>query len=127
MAKINYKKIAIKSLTLAAIMENREKIDTEELIEKYPNGFTIDEIEFVTMTKEGGKVDQFWAFHIKGTNKFAFAGLVLGKMFDEWLEAFEGDYEELYNDFNGGDGIMVKLSSGKTKSSKQPITIVEIV
>lgn len=123
----NFKELAKKSVTLAEIMEKREKIDTEEIIKEYKDGFEIDEIEYVTIQKEDGKTDQFWAFHIKGTDKFAFAGLVLGKIFETYLEAYEGDYEALYQDFNGKESIAVKLESSTTKSSKRPVTIVKVL
>lgn len=126
MAKeLNFRQSAIKAVTLAKIMEDREKVDTDELIENYPDGFVIDEIEYVTMQK-GDKVDQFWAFHIRGTNTFAFAGFVLAKIFEGWLKEFEGDYEALYEAFNGSDGIVVRLSAGKTQAGRD-VTLVEIL
>ena len=123
----DFKKIAQKSVTLATIMEDREKIDTEQLINDYPNGFEIDEIEFVTLQKGEGKVDDFWAFHVKDTNYFAFSGLVLGKIFDDFLKEYEGDYEALYDDFKKSGGIKVKLTSTVTKSTKRPVTTVQIL
>lgn len=123
----DFKKIAQKSVTLAEIMEGREKIDTEQLIEDYPDGFGIDEIEFVTLQKGDGKVDDFWAFHVKGTNYFAFSGLVLGKIFNDFLKEYEGDYEELYDNFKKSGGIKVKLTSAVTKSTKRPVTTVQVL
>lgn len=123
----DYKKIAQKSVTLAAIMEGREKVETEELINNYPNGFEIDEIEYVILQKGEGKVDEFWAFHIKGTNNFAFSGLVLGKIFNDFLAEFEGDYDALYEDFKKSGGIRVKLASSVSKSTKRPVTTVQII
>lgn len=123
---INFKNVAKNVTTLAKIMENRDKIDTEEIISKYPDGFIIDEIEFVTMQK-GNDTDEFWAFHIAGTNYFAFAGLVLNKIFNEYLKIMEGDYQALYSEFAQSGGIKVKLKSEISKSSKRPVTTVEVI
>ena len=122
----DYKNLAKKAVTLAAIMEGRDKIDTEELIRDYPDGFGIDEIEYVTLQK-GDAVDEFWAFHVADTDYFAFAGLVLGKIFNRFLETFDGDYTALYEDFKTSGGIRVKLASSISKSTKRPVTTVEIL
>lgn len=123
--KLNFRKLAQEELTLAQIMVGREKIDTDDVIDQFPDGLVIDEIEYVTMTKDG-KQESFWAFHIKGTELFAFAGTLLSKVFEKFLAACEGDYEALYEEFKNGDGLAVKISEGKTKDGKN-LTKVDIL
>lgn len=125
MAKLNFRDKAIKSTTLAQIMDGRDKIDTEDIIKNFPEGFTIDEIEYVTMQK-GEDIDQFWAYHIKGTDYFAFGGYILNKIFNDYLVGYEGTYDELYREFKESGGIRVKLTEGKTKDGKS-VTLVKVL
>lgn len=133
---MDFRKIAQKATTLAEIMEGREKLDTDEIIEKFPNGISIDEVEYVTIQKTvkadkksdetETQVDEFWAFHFtesKGT--FSFAGFILAKIFNACLIECDGDYEELNNQLSRNP-LKIKLTEGKTKS-KQPITLVTVL
>lgn len=122
----SFKEIAQKSITLAKIMEGRDKMDTEDIIRNYPDGFNIDEIEYITMTKGDG-ADEFWAFHIAGTKYFGFAGLILNKMFNEFLKEYDGDFSALYEEFERSGGITVKLKTSISKTTKRPVTVVEVL
>lgn len=133
---MDFKKIAQKATTLAEIMEGREKLDTDEIIEQFPDGFSIDEVEYVTIQKtevvdkKTGEtktsVDEFWAFHFEESeDTFSFAGFVLAKIFKACLEQCEGDYEQLNEELKKNP-LRVKLSASKTKS-KQPITLVTVL
>ena len=124
---MNFKDIAKERISLAKIMEGRDKISTEDLIINYPNGFIIDEIEYITIPKSENDIDEFWAFHVKDTNKFAFAGYVLSQIFEEFLKTMEGDYKALYTEFAQSGGIKVKLRSEFSKANKRPITLVDII
>lgn len=124
---INFKKVAQNETVLARIMEGRVKLSTEDLIIKYPDGFIIDEIERVILPKGDNKFDIFWAFHIKDTDNFAFAGAILNKIFEKYLQIMEGNYDALYTEFAQSGGIKVRLKSEFTKSSKKPITTVEVI
>lgn len=124
---INFKKSAQKTTTLSELMIDRDKLTTEEIIE---NGgkVTIIDIEPTQLMKPNGKVDETWVYVTKEyPNNFSFAGLVLKRIFDEYLKEYEGDVSQLRNDFAKAGGIEVQLSQGTTKGSNNDITLVEIL
>lgn len=126
MKKFDMTKAAKKSVVLAEIFEGKDKIDTDDIIRKYPNGIHVNDIEFITMQGESGE-EQFWAYTFdEEPDKFAFSGFVLAKIFNELLAICEGDYEELYESFRANGGLNIKLSSSKTKKG-QPITKVDVL
>ena len=126
---MDFKKIALDATTLSEIMNGRDKMDTEELIKKYPEGVTIDFIGNVNMQQEDGE-ENVWIFVTEEQpNKFTFAGFVLAKIFNNTLAEFEGDYAEMIETYNSAlkeDKLRVKLERAKTKS-KREITKVTVL
>lgn len=126
---MDFKKIALDATTMSELMNERDKMDTEELIKKYPNGVTIDFIDNVNMQQEDGE-ENVWIFVTEEQpNKFTFAGFVLTKIFNNILAEFEGDYAEMIETYNSalkGDKLRVKLERAKTKS-KREITKVTVL
>lgn len=126
---MDFKKIAINTTTMSEIMNGRDKMDTEELIKKYPEGVTIDFIDNVNMQQEDGE-ENVWIFVTEEQpNKFTFAGFVLAKIFNNILAEFEGDYAEMIEMYNSAlkeDKLRVKLERAKTKA-KREITKVTVL
>ena len=126
---MDFKKIALDATTMSELMNGRDKMDTEELIKKYPNGVTIDFIDNVNMQQEDGE-ENVWIFVTEEQpNKFTFAGFVLAKIFNNILDEFEGDYAETIETYNSAlkeDKLRVKLERAKTKS-KREITKVTVL
>lgn len=126
---MDFKKIALDATTMSELMNGRDKMDTEELIKKYPNGVTIDFIDNVNMQQEEGE-ENVWIFVTEEQpNKFTFAGFVLTKIFNNILDEFEGDYAEMIETYNSAlkeDKLRVKLERAKTKS-KREITKVTVL
>lgn len=126
---MDFKKIALDATTMSELMSGRDKMDTEELIKKYPDGITIDFIDNVNMQQEDGE-DNVWIFVTEEQpNKFTFAGFVLAKIFNNILAEFEGDYAEMIETYNSAlkeDKLRVKLERAKTKS-KREITKVTVL
>ena len=126
---MDFKKIALDATTMSEIMNGRDKMDTEELIKKYPEGVTIDFIDNVNMQQEDGE-ENVWIFVTEEQpNKFTFAGFVLAKIFNNILAEFEGDYAEMIKTYNSAlkeDKLRVKLERAKTKS-KREITKVTVL
>lgn len=126
---MDFKKIALDATTMSELMNGRDKMDTEELIKKYPNGVTIDFIDNVNMQQEDGE-ENVWIFVTEEQpNKFTFAGFVLAKIFNNILDEFEGDYAEMIEKYNSAlkeDKLRVKLERAKTKS-KREITKVTVL
>lgn len=126
---MDFKKIALDATTISEIMNGRDKMDTEELIKKYPEGVTIDFIDNVNMQQEDGE-ENVWIFVTEEQpNKFTFAGFVLAKIFNNILVEFEGDYAEMIETYNSAlkeDKLRVKLERAKTKA-KREITKVTVL
>lgn len=126
---MDFKKIALDTTTMSELMSGRDKMDTEELIKKYPDGITIDFIDNVNMQQEDGE-ENVWIFVTEEQpNKFTFAGFVLAKIFNNILAEFEGDYAEMIETYNSAlkeDKLRVKLERAKTKS-KREITKVTVL
>lgn len=126
---MDFKKIALDATTMSELMSGRDKMDTEELIKKYPDGVTIDFIDNVNMQQEDGE-ENVWIFVTEEQpNKFTFAGFVLAKIFNNILSKFEGDYAEMIETYNSAlkeDKLRVKLERAKTKS-KREITKVTVL
>lgn len=126
---MDFKKIALDATTMSELINGRDKMDTEELIKKYPDGITIDFIDNVNMQQEDGE-ENVWIFVTEEQpNKFTFAGFVLAKIFNNILAEFEGDYAEMIEKYNSAlkeDKLRVKLERAKTKS-KREITKVTVL
>jgi hypothetical protein len=127
---MDFKKIALDATTISELMNGRDKMDTEELIKKYPDGVTIDFIDNVNMSQEDGEAENVWVFVTEEQpDKFTFAGFVLAKIFNNILVEFEGDYAEMIETYNSAlkeDKLRVKLERAKTKS-KREITKVTVL
>lgn len=126
---MDFRKIALDATTMSELMNGRDKMDTEELIKKYPNGVTIDFIDNVNMQQEDGE-ENVWIFVTEEQpDKFTFAGFVLAKIFNDILSKFEGDYAEMIETYNSAlkdDKLRVKLERAKTKT-KREITKVKVL
>lgn len=126
---MDFKKIALDATTISELMSGRDKMDTEELIKKYPEGVTIDFIDNVNMQQEDGE-ENVWIFVTEEQpDKFTFAGFVLTKIFNNILSEFEGDYDEMIETYNSAlkeDKLRVKLERAKTKT-KREITKVTVL
>lgn len=127
---MDFKKIALDATTMSELMNGRDKMDTEELIKKYPDGVTIDFIDNVNMSQEDGEPENVWIFVTEEQpDKFTFGGFVLAKIFNNILAEFEGDYDEMIETYNSAlkeDKLRVKLERAKTKS-KREITKVTVL
>lgn len=126
---MDFKKIALDATTISELMNGRDKMDTEELIKKYPEGVTIDFIDNVNMQQEDGE-ENVWIFVTEEQpDKFTFGGFVLAKIFNNILVEFEGDYAEMIETYNSAlkeDKLRVKLERAKTKA-KREITKVTVL
>ena len=119
---INLRNAAQKALTLSEIVENKEKISTEEIIEKYPDGITINNLDIVDIRKQTNYVYTF----VEEPDCFAYAGTVLKKVFDQLLQAEKGDLKQLRADLKAQKGLRVKLSTSTTLDDME-VTVVELI
>ena len=117
-----FTQIAEQALGNSPIMTGREKISTEEVIRKYPDGVTLTAFDIIDNGKDGYAV-----FTIQEEPaKFINGGALLSKMAFEWVKAYEGSIEDASADLDRCGGVNVRLSVKKTRRGNT-ITAVEIV
>lgn len=118
---------AKKATVLSEIMTGRVKIDTDDIIKKYPDGVTITEFDMVTVTdpKKGASTFPVFAFKEDPESCF-FGGAILSKIAVDWARAYGGDIESASEELSKCGGVKVKMFSKKTKAGNN-LTAVEII
>ena len=112
--------IAKSVTTLSILMENREKIETSELVKKYPDGVHVKGCDVVETSDARYSVVIF----AEDEGKYYNGGLVLTKIVDAWLQfdTLEGINKELVK-----DPVKMKFSEGKTKTGGKNVTIIDVL
>lgn len=114
--------LAKKETTLSRILENREKLTTEEMVKKFPNGCTLIDFDMITLDEES-----FPVFAIREDDKICFfGGLVLTKIVGSWIEYYGGDYEKAAIELRTSGGVKIKFEPTKTKAGKS-LTAIKII
>lgn len=116
---INFRNLAIDATTLSHLMDERSKITTEEVIAKYPEGITISEFDFVNMGEDNYYICTFK----EDPTRFLNTGAVLGKIFDKYVQAYEGSIADASNGLKKSGGLKVKLGKGTTRSGNAITTV----
>lgn len=105
---------------MSELMTDKEKINTEDIINNYPDGITIKAFDKVTVGD-----DTFYVFTFnEDKDVFAFSGFVIAKFFDA-LVAKYGSISDANDALYDNGGIKVILESSRTKKN-QPITTVRL-
>lgn len=114
---IDFKNMAQEAVSGCELMAGREKMLTEDLIDEYEDGVTIIDLMQAEVTnREGTGKDLVWVFTtVEEPNFYTFAGYSLSKIFNEYLQAYKGDYTELRKDFKESGGLKCKFTRTKTK------------
>ena len=119
----NFRDLAKKATTLSELMENREKISTNEVIKNFPDGITLNAVDVINTTDAKYPVFTF----AEDSKRFYCGGIVLTKIVYTWLEEYNGDLGLLNHDLAEVGGVKVKLAERKTRDGKNNITEVEVV
>lgn len=120
----DFRSIAKRETTLSEVMNEKTKMTTEELIKRYPQGFTINRFDFIRSVKNN---DKYAVYNIAEDNTiFASAGTVLNRIFNDFVDEYEGDVYGASNALNEFGGLHVKLSYGKTRKG-DGVVLVEIL
>lgn len=118
----NLRDLAKKAVTLCELMENRDKIETADIMKYHPDGITIRDYSNNIPTEFGQGVVYIFD---EEKEKFAFGGLAFKNLFDELEMDYEGDVGELRKELQE-KGLRVKLSSIKTKKG-QTFTKIDVI
>lgn len=126
MGSINFKNVAIEATSLSELMTGRTKLDTTDIVAKYPEGITITAVDMVEYEKDGNPVEYPIILFAENDKAFYAGGIVLKKIAQAWVSAFGGDYSAMSADLAEQGGVKVKLSVGRSKNGNS-ITNVEII
>ena len=119
--------LAKRATTLSPIMDGREKISTEDVIKKYPEGITVQEFDVVTTPDKDGNPSTYPIITFAEDNtKFLYGGKALMDMVTMWLANFEGDVEATSNALKAAGGVKIKMRSSRTKQGLN-FTKIEVI
>lgn len=121
---IDFRDLAKRQTTLSDIMVDRNKITTEEIIEKYPNGITITAFDYV-MSKKTRKEYPIYTF-MEDPKVFANGGTILDRIFSEFVKYCDGDVQQASSELRRQGGLKVKLYKGVTKAGDE-LTCVDVL
>lgn len=125
MLNVSIRELAMKETSISDVMDEREKIKTEDIQTKFPDGITINDIDCIDNVDDEGNVDSYYVYAFKEDNsKFAFAGSVLKRIFGEIIKEC-GGVEEARKAI-AEQGLKVQLSEGRTKVGR-PVTLVKVL
>lgn len=119
----NFRDLARKATTLSEIMENRVKIQTDDVIKNFPDGITLNAVDVINTSEASYPVFTF----SEDSDRFYCGGIVLTKIVNTWLEEYNGDLGMLNHDLAESGGVKVKLKEAKTRDGKNNITQVEVI
>lgn len=125
MANFSFRDAASKELSLSPLMENREKVETDEL---YGKEYTVVAFDFITTVDPKDKTPKTYPVvnFAELPDKFYLGGALLAKVFQVWAAEFDGDFEECSNALAEDGGVKFRFTKGKTRSGNN-ITKIEVV
>lgn len=120
----NFKDLAKRQTTLSEVMLDREKVTTEELMEKYPDGVTIIAFDYITSRKSKGK---YPVFNIEeDPTVFCNGGTIIDRIFKDFIDVCDGDVKAASDELRRQGGLAVKFGKGTTKTGDE-LTTVEVL
>ena len=119
---INFKSLATAATTLSPLMTDRIKLSTDEIISQYPDGITITEFDSITM-----KDSQYYiATFAEDDKAYINCGQILSKVFDRFVQAFDGDIAGASETLKAQGGLRVKLNKSRTRGGNSITTVTVI-
>ena len=122
----DFRRIAKEELTLSPLMGGRTKLDSEELMKKYPDGVKVIGFDSVTMWDENSHAEKIVPVFATNNNEFFFGGTVAAKVASAWSAAYDGDVEAASADLEKSGGVAMRFFRRKTKKGNN-LTAVEIL
>ena len=105
-------------LQRSRVINGRDKLSVDEVINKYPEGVAIDEFEILTSGSDG---KEYVVLHIKDTNNYFNGGSLALKVVKGWAEDFDGDVDTASEELKKDGGCVFKIYKTTTKKGN-PIT-----
>lgn len=99
------------------LTEGKEKVDVSDLMIDYPDGILITGF---CMTKNKETKDDVAVFTFdEDPGSFFFGGTVLTDLAHDWVEPYNGDYEEATKALQDEGGVRIKLVTKKSKTGRK--------
>lgn len=111
------RELAQQSTTLCALMEGRNKIDTADIMKKYPDGFTVTEVAFAPTGDEEGREYPVVTIAEDDT-VFYCGGQVLNNMFANLCDKL-GGLEDVNAALAAEEGLKMRLEKAKSKNKRE--------
>lgn len=122
-----FKSIAAKETTLSELMAGRTQMKTDDVIKKYPDGFTVIGFDIAELPDEAGVIKKFPVVIISEDDSIYFnGGTILNKICAEWAASYSDNIEAASEDLKQCGGVRMKLTAAKTKKGNN-ITRVDIL
>lgn len=114
--------IAKKETTLSTVMENRTKIETDEIVDVFGDGITVNEVDIITIDDKTYAIGAFK----EDTTKFFNGGKVFTNIVKEWAKQYNGDMNLLNHDLVECGGVKLKFRLAKTKKGNN-VTLIDVL
>lgn len=118
----DFRKTALESTLLSKLQNDREKISTHDLIQRFPEGVTVNAFDFATIDDKSFAVVTFK----EDDSLFYNGGTVLSKMCVAWAAGFAGDPEAASTALAKAGGVKLKFAEEKTKNGNNVTTITVV-
>ena len=110
------------------LFEGRDVLKNDMVIALYPNGVTIVAADIWEGTDDKGKDYEMAAYQIaEDSTKACKGGLVLVKIFKEWLAQYDGDVDRMNADLAASGGVKVKLTKVFNPKTSKVVTQVDVL
>lgn len=117
----DFRNMAKRQTTLSEVMTDRTKISNDDLMTNYPDGFTIMAFDMIQSKKTK---DKYPVYNIaEDPTVFCNGGTVLKRIFNDFIEAMDGDVKAASDELRRQGGLKVKLGYGTTKAGDDVITV----
>ena len=126
MGDFNFRQTAIEATSLSELMTGRTKIDTADVVAKYPDGITVTAVDMIEYEKDGNPVEYPVFLFKENDEAFYAGGVVLKKIARAWVSPFNDDFNAMSAELAKQGGVKVKLSVGRSKNGNT-ITNVDIL
>lgn len=114
--------IAKKETTLSTVMEDRTKIDTDEIVDTFEDGVTVTEVDLITLDDKTYAIGAFK----EDNTKFFNGGKVFTNIVKEWVKQYNGDIGLLNHDLAECGGVKLKFRLAKTKKGNN-VTLIDVL
>lgn len=124
-----FAQMAQKAVANSSVREGRTLITTDELITKYPNGFTITEFDMLQAhDRQTGELKSFPTLAFaEDITKYINGGGAITKIVEEWLRNFDGDIEGCNSALRAAGGVKIRICPSVRTSGGNNYNPVEVI